>query len=290
LIHLASIDLYRWLNELPSVPTTCTHQDIESDLLRQRAETAKSRLLRWYIRHQADLVEDVERHVCPKFTTNIVMSDVDASRLRRASPESDTFVVPNGVDTDFFEFRDGAPYSPDRICFVGPTYSFSNKDAVTFFLEEIWQAIRSARPSASLQLVGDGPASVLEELGRHPGVVCLGRLPDIRPHLSEAACSIVPIRYGGGTRLKVLESWAVGTPVVSTSVGCEGLGASDGHNILIRDQPAGFAAAVLQLIEDPGLRAHLAVNGRRNVDERYSWDAVGQRLRDCYWSLLGDEP
>jgi len=115
----------------------------------------------------------------------------------------------------------------------------------------------------------------------------LGHAADIRPVLSEARCCVVPIRIGGGTRLKILDAWAMGKAVVSTSVGCEGLDVVDGENILVRDEPQAFAEAVLQVLGDARLRSRLERNARRTATETYSWRGIGERIRSAYGELLG---
>ena len=240
LIHIDSIDLHCWLNELPPVPKVCTHHSIESELLRLRAHRIKSRLLGSYILHQANLVEQIEGELCPRLDANVMMSELDAERLRTVAPGSHTIVVPNGVDTDYFTPQKSPPRVPGRVVFLGPTYIFPNHDAVDYLLEEIWPNIRAVERSASLQLIGNSSRSDRERYNSHPGVNCVGLVEDIRPNMADASCSIVPIRVGGGTRLKILDAWAMGKAVVSTSIGCEGLEAIDGKNILIRDTPRSF--------------------------------------------------
>src|SRR5207248_11431233 len=121
------------------------------------------------------------------------------------------------------------------------------------------------------------------------GVMALGHVPDIRPALSEALCCVVPIRIGGGTRLKILDAWAMGKAVVSTSIGCEGLDAIDGENILIRNTPDAFADAVLQVLSNDALRAGLDRNARETAAKTYSRKAVGRGIRSAYEKLLDRE-
>lgn len=286
LIHLDSLCLHRWLPALPPVPQVCTHHNIESDVLRLRSARTKSRLLGRYIRHQAALVESVERQLSPRFRLNIMMSDRDAERLRRLAPRARTFVAPNGVDTAFFTPDASRPAVPGRIVFLGPTYVFPNRDGMDYLLEEIWPHIRLAYPSATLRLIGQSPAADRARYEGVPGVACLGRVPDIRPHLREASCCVVPLRVGGGTRLKILDSWAMGKAIVSTSLGCEGLDAVDGDNMLIRDDPRAFAEAVVNVLSDPGLRRRLERNARRIAEQRYSWDRIGEGLRAAYREIM----
>jgi glycosyltransferase involved in cell wall biosynthesis len=286
LVHLDSLDLHRWLPKLPPVPIACTHHDIDSELLRLRARHRDPALLRHYLLLQADRVERVAKDLCPRLALNVMMSDVDARRLRALAPGAPTVVVPNGTDTEYFQ-PTGAESVPGQIVFVGPTYSHPNRDAVEFLMREIWPTIRAADRAASLRLIGRAAPTDGERYGAEPGVTPLGYVPDIRPHLAEASCCVVPLRVGGGTRLKILDSWAMGKAVVSTSIGCEGLAVVDGENILIRDLPEAFADAVLQILHDGRLRARLEQNARRTAIETYSWNVVGRRLRSAYEELLG---
>jgi glycosyltransferase involved in cell wall biosynthesis len=143
-----------------------------------------------------------------------------------------------------------------------------------------------AVPHASLHLLGKNSAEDRARFSNHPAVTCNGYVPDIRPPFAEAACSVVPIRVGGGTRLKILDAWAMGKAVVSTTVGCEGLAARDGENILVRDEPAAFADAVVRVLTEPDLRVRLEANARRTAEACYAWPIVGQVLRDSYRRLV----
>lgn len=284
LVHVDSLDLHRWLPELPHVPIACTHHDIDSDLLRQRAQRLQP-ALKWYLRLQAARVERLARELCPRLDLNVMMSEADARRLQTIAPDAATVVVPNGTNTEYFQPSNAEPVA-GRVAFVGPTYSHPNRDAVEFLLAEIWPRVRAADRSASLRLIGRGAPADRGRYDAEPGVAALGHVIDIRPPISEARCCVVPIRIGGGTRLKILDAWAMGKAVVSTSVGCEGLDAVDGENILVRDSPDAFAAAVLQVLSDASLRSRLERVGRRTATERYSWDVVGQRIRLAYDQLL----
>lgn len=286
LIHIDSLDLYRWLDELLLVPTACTHHSIESELLRLRAQRVKSRVMRRYLLYQATRVEQVERELCPQFSMNVMMSEVDAERLRTLAPGSKAIVVPNAVDTNYLRPQESQPGVPGRVVFLGPTYMFPNRDAVDYFIEDIWPDVRALERSASLHLIGNTLQSYREGYNNNPGVTCLGYVADIRPHLAQASCTVVPIRVGGGTRLKILDAWAMGKAVVSTSMGCEGLEAIDGKNILIRDDPKDFAGAVAEVLANSELRSELGVNGRKTAEEMYSWDIVGRTVRVSYRHLL----
>ncbi|HEX4600962.1 MAG TPA: glycosyltransferase family 4 protein [Gemmatimonadales bacterium] len=285
LVHLDSLDLARWLPALPPVPTACTHHDIDFELLRQRAERTRSTVLRRYLRFQADRVERLVREVCPRLALNVMMSELDARRLRALAPHATTVVVPNGTDTEYFQ--PGRESVAGRVVFVGPTYNHPNWDAVEFLLQDIWPKVHTADRSTSLRLIGRSAPSDQARYNAEPGVTTLGYVTDVRPPLSEARCCVVPIRIGGGTRLKILDAWAMGQAVVSTAIGAEGLAARDGDNILVRDTPEAFAAAVLQVLSDARLRARLGEHARRTAVEHYSWSVIGRRICSAYDGLLG---
>ena len=294
LIHLDSLDLYRWLPSLPALPTACTHHSLESELLRLQADHFPNRVVRAYLNHQADLVERVERRLCSRFDLNVMTSELDAERLRTLAPGAWTTVIPNGVDVDFFRPGSSEDVVAGRVAFLGPTYMFPNRDAIDFFLGDAWPLIRQRCPESTFHLIGKNSIEEKVRFESNPGVTCNGHVPDIRPHFAEAAVSIVPIRVGGGTRLKILDGWAMGKATVSTSVGCEGLETVDGRNILIRDDPAEFAAAVVQVLRDGDLRDRLGREARRTAEEHYGWRVVGQKLVGLYQNLMsgasGDSP
>ena len=284
LIHMDAIDLHGTLDDLPAVPVVCTHHDIESHALRRRAAHAQPAALRPYIRYQAALVERTERSLCPAFAANLVMSDIDRQRLLELAPAATVEIAPNGVDTTFF-VPSGNGRPSGQIVFAGHTFVEANRDAVDFFLGDIWPLVRARRQSSSVHLIGRSSEADRVRFCGHDGVIAHGYVPDIRPHLAEADCAVVPIRFGGGTRIKILDAWAMGRAVVSTSVGCEGLRAVDGENILVRDAPESFASAVAEVLADPELRGRLGRAGRSTVEEFYSWDIVGSRMRQLYSTL-----
>jgi len=286
MIHVDSLDLYRWLRDVTGLPVAVTHHSVESDLLRIRADHHPNRVLAAYLRYQSHLLEAVEREYCERVAVNVMMSEVDAARLRRLAPAARTYVAPNGVDVDFFTPTSPHRQRPERIIFLGPTYMYPNRDGLDYFIGQVWPRVRSACPEATLHLVGRNSEEDRRRYSEVPGVVPRGFVDDIREPFAEAACSVVPLRIGGGTRLKILDSWAMGKAVVSTSVGCEGLAAHEGENILVRDDPAKFADAVVAVLTDVALREKLAAGGRETAAKQYSWDRVGEGLRKCYQTLI----
>lgn len=290
LVHFDSMDLYRWFDHLTGVPVACTHHSIESALLGLRAERLGNPFARMYLRWQARQLECVEREYAPRVTINLMMSAVDAQRLEQIAPKSRTFVVPNGVDTSKFSVSSSSPADLKSIVFLGPLYMYPNWDGIRFFVHESWPNIRAAEPDARLTLIGKASREQISELESANGVRVLGFVDDVRPTIAAARCCIAPLRIGGGTRLKILEYWAMGKPVVSTSIGCEGLAAKDEDNILLRDDAAGLASAVLRILSDPDFASSLGRSARATVEANYTWDRIGSDLRRLYQDLIINPP
>ena len=281
-VHVDSLDLARYLPACRGLPVVCVHHDVESTLLRRRADVERSRWRRAYLRYQARLMEGVERYWGERVALNVAVSEADAARLRRRAPASRIAVVPNGVDVE--EFRpDGTEGA--GVAFVGGTSPFPNKDALDFFCHEVLPHLRPARTHVPVRWIGRASAREQRHYRERHGVELTGYAADVRPPMREAACHVVPLRVGGGTRLKVLSSWAMGKPVVSTSLGCEGLATADGVNILTRDDPRAFASAVLAVLGDDGLRRRLGAGGRGTAERLYGWDVVAQPMIEAYVGL-----
>lgn len=285
-VHLDSLDLFDWIPKLPHAAVACTHHNIESELLRLRATRTHPPLLGRYVGHQARLMQHIESKVSTTLALNVVTSDIDGARLRRLAPGARVLTVPNGVDTDYFSPQSNVEVEPNSVAFLGPSYMLPNRDGVEYFLDAMWPRVRQQVPTATLRLIGRISPQDKRRFETRPGVTALGYVPDVRHHLAAASVCIVPLRIGGGTRLKILDSWAMGNAVVSTSIGCEGLEAKDGENILVRDDPKEFAQATTDVMRDAQLRAHLGAGARRTAELRYSWDALGRTLCEAYQRLL----
>ncbi len=235
-------------------------------------KNAASSLLQSF-RHQLPLLK-LRRYygkILPHFQACTVASEEEAARLRRLVPGFDSIeVIPNCIDLGQYE---AVPddYQPHRLIFTGSLNYFANYDAMIWFLDEIYDRIKGREPSAELLITGDHGSTPPPD---KEGVILTGHLPDPRPMVASAAVSLAPMRLGGGTRLKILEAMAIGTPVVATSLGAEGLDAVHGEHLLIADAPEAFSEAVLALFAQPNLRRHLIQNARRLVKEKYDYSVI----------------
>lgn len=215
-----------------------------------------------------------------------VTSEREQRIVRRFAPDTPTAVVANGVDLDYFRPWDVAP-DPQTAVFNGVLDYRPNVDAAYYLADEIWPLVLERCPGAQLTIVGRGESAELRRL-RRPAIVVTGEVPDVRPYLAKAAVVLVPIRMGGGTRLKVVEGLAMGKAMVSTSLGCEGVDVHDGEHLMVADAPGRFAAAVVRLFEDPPLARALGSAGRTRMEQEYSWELAGARLEELYRRVLAD--
>ncbi len=235
---------------------------------------------RWATSRGFDLVDErrwdaVQRRCASEVDHVVVCSELDVER----SGCPNAVVIPNGAEapTTVRVDRSGLAGDHPVLLFVGALDYEPNTEAMSWFLREVWPIVRRARPDVSVHVVGRG-AEALGSLAEGPGIELLGSVPDIQAELDRADVSIVPIRVGAGTRLKVIEALANHLPMVTTSVGCEGIDVADGRTALISDDAAGFAGAVLRLVADGALRSRLADAGRELFEERYTWSGIRDRV------------
>lgn len=285
LVHMDSLDLSGYLPELAELPVVCTHHNVESLLLRRRAEREARAWRGRYLAHQAELMEAEERAWCGGIDLNLTVSEPDAQVLRQIAPGARVEVVPNGVDTETFAPAAGVERG---VISVGGTNWAPNADALRYFAADVLPRLRAMGQDAPVRWVGYAAPEEQRAFRRDHGIELTGYVDDVRPYLADAACFVVPLRVGGGTRLKILDAWAMGKAVVSTSVGCEGIQAVDGHNLLVRDTPDGFAQAVRDVLKDAGLRRRLGRAARQTVERLYGWDIIGAGMIETYLRLAGE--
>ncbi len=191
--------------------------------------------------------------------------------LLEICPELDISVVPHGVDVDYFSFSE---FEEEERCivFVGNYLHYPNVDAVLYFHQEIWPQIKSRLPEIKFYIVGQGPPQEIQNLDQEKNIIVTGKVDDVRPYLKKARVFICPVRLGGGFRGKILEAMAIGRPIVTTSLGAEGIPASHRENIILADQPEEFAKDTLDLMNDDKLFEKIRVQGRKLVEEKYGWE------------------
>ncbi len=247
--------------------------NVETMIWRRHAEQAPDRLRRLYLRKQADRMYRWEQRMCKAAGKVIAVSPQDAAVIQQLfgiNCES----VPTGVDIEYFRRPDLVTAKAD-IVFLGSMDWMPNIDGIGYFVREILPLVRQRVPGCSVAIVGRSPSRATLALAeRDSSIQVTGTVADVRPWLWGAKLSIVPLRIGGGTRLKIYESMAAGTPVVSTSIGAEGLAVNPPTNIRLADAPSDFAEQCSTLLEQENTRAHMAQEALSLVTSRFSWDAV----------------
>jgi glycosyltransferase involved in cell wall biosynthesis len=261
----------------PDLPHSLLFQhNVETIIWRRHAEQAATPAHRAYFQLQAQRMYRFERRVCREAGHVVVVSPQDAAWTRELFGVSQVSEVPTGVDLDYFTPREDAPKQYDFI-FVGSMDWLANIDGVLYFAREILPLIRRRRPRATFAVVGRKPSEEVLELARQDaGITVTGTVADVRPYLWASRLSIVPLRIGGGTRLKIYEAMAARSPLVSTSIGAEGLEYTDGQNIRIADTPQNFANQCLDLLDHPQDAASIAGAAWQMVESRYTWDKVAE--------------
>ena len=222
-----------------------------------------------------------EARACRRAAVTVAVSEADRDLLAANAPEADIRAIPTGVDTSYFH-PNGAVETSATLVFTGSMDWYPNEDAILYFIEAILPEIRREVPGISLAVVGRDPSSRLRAVGAAAGVRVTGTVGDVRPYVADAAVYVVPLRVGGGTRLKIFEALAMAKAVVATRIGAEGLPIVSGEHFLQADEPADFARAVVTLLKDPARRRALGTAGRRLMVERYSWPQVAREFeRHC---------
>jgi polysaccharide biosynthesis protein PslH len=267
--------------DLPTdVPVLLDEHNIEHEVFQRMRDGESSPLRRNLYRAEYRGFRRFEELLWRRVAGCIVTSTRDEQVVRAHAPQTPTAVVPNGVDPDYFR-ASGAAADPRTLVFNGVLDYRPNVDAAHFLVEEVLPLVRRRFPETRLTIVGRGAPGELQQF-RGPGVEVTGEVPDVRPYLERAAVVVVPIRMGGGTRLKVVEGLSMARPIVSTSVGCEGVDVQPGEHLLVADGAAAFAESTIALLEDTPLATSLGRAGRVLVEQRYSWATAGDELERLY--------
>ena len=252
--------------------------NVETMIWRRHAEVAADFARKAYFNKQAARMFALERTACRAARHVIAVSAADAQAMQKMFGLKDVSHVGTGVDLDYFSPPAVRPTGSDLV-FVGSMDWLPNIDGVLFFAREILPLIRQVKPECSLTIVGREPNQEILNLARQDRrIQVTGTVPDVRPHLWGAQVSIVPLRIGGGTRLKIYESMAARVPVVSTTVGAEGLAIHPPADIRIADDPAGFAAHCLELLAEAGVRRKVSDAAWQMVSDHFSWEKIAQEF------------
>jgi len=289
MIHVEGIHMVRYLQGV-DIPRVYNWHNIESEAIRRFADSVESRTKSWYAHITADKMERLEHQILSKDFGHVVCSERERKQLLVVEPRATIAVVENGVDAERFARSPTSTQDKLRdLVFVGNMNYYPNIEAAVSFATNIWPSVRSRMKELRLVIVGANPATAVKNLSNTPGITVTGTVPDVRPFYENALAAIVPLRLGGGTRLKILEAMAAGVPVISTPLGAEGLDVIANTNILIAhpDDEASWVNPISELLATRELGASLADKALQLIKARYDWEILGQKLSQTYraWGL-----
>lgn len=274
-----ALPYFEALRHLSDANVLIMAHNVETLIWERYEETEANPLKRWYIARQARKFRRYEAEAFRLATRVVAVSDEDAEMARREFGVDRIDVVDNGIDRGYFEAAPKLDRDPNQILFLGSLEWRPNLDAVGVLLDQILPKVREKRPDVRLTIVGrNPPESLVRRASALPGVELHANVADVRPYLAGSVVMAVPLRIGGGSRLKILESLATGLHVVSTRVGAEGLRLVPGEDLDVVDDEAGLADALLAALNDPERSRRIAEAGRRKVLENYDWDALSLKF------------
>lgn len=263
------------------------HHNIESVIIQRLSETSPSRWVKMYARWEWPKLERYEVDACKQCDHVVTVTEEDASILRAFAPDQiRVTAVPIGVDGEHYYPAKRDPASQTLLS-IGTMFWQPNVDAIMWFYDTAWPLIKQQVPDVRLNIVGNKPPSKIQSLAQaDPNISVPGYVEDDRAPAPDCAAFIVPLLSGSGMRVKILNALSMGLPVVSTRVGAEGIGVTDGKDILIANTPDKFAMQCVKLLRDSALRDSIGNAGRQLVETYYSWGAVEKRLLDTYTYVL----
>ena len=293
-VHFDHVHTSHYRHCCQHIPGILDEHNVEYRILERCAVIEKSWIKRWIFANQARKMKTVEARMIKEFTHVLTCSQEDKNILSGFSNGETSFtVIPNGVDTQYFKSslavnsQEKAAQKPQALVFTGSMDWLPNTDAVVYFCREILPLIWQKKTAVQFYIIGKNPTSMVQRLAQgDERIIVTGRVPDVREYIERSQIFVVPIRIGGGTRLKILEAMSMGRAIVSTMVGAEGILCTSGRDILIADQPQDFSDQILNLLDDEERRLRMGEAGRALVCEHYDWDKVGEKLWAVYQNFF----
>jgi sugar transferase (PEP-CTERM/EpsH1 system associated) len=261
-------------------PRVIFEHNVEYMIRKRHWETEENLLRKWLLAAEWKKARRAEAAICREFDHVITVSEEDERQIRKEFGATRVSALPTGADVEYFTPQD-APQRAGNLVFVGSMDWQPNEDGIFWFVGEVYPLIRQRAPQARLTIVGRNPSARLRRLAEQDhSIEVTGTVPDVRPYLARAEVVIVPLRIGGGTRIKIFEAMAMERAVISTTLGAEGLPVQKGREILLEDSPATFADAVVRLLAQPEAREALARAGRARVIRDHTWESVARRMEE----------
>jgi glycosyltransferase involved in cell wall biosynthesis len=267
-------------------PKILFQHNVESVIWRRHYENETNWLKRAYFWFEFQRLRRYERSVCNRFDLVLAVSERDKETFRAMGVTKPIEVIETGVDVEFFTPQQDVKSIPGRLLFLGSLDWMPNIDGLRWFVEDIYSRIKKACPHATLDIVGRRPTPTIVSLQRNENSIrVVGDVPDVRPYIAAADIFVVPLRVGSGTRLKIFEAMAMDRPVVSTTIGAEGLPLTHEKDLLLADSSETFAEQVAQLLSEPNKKKTISETGHRMVTDNYSWETVSEKLFEVCRSI-----
>jgi glycosyltransferase involved in cell wall biosynthesis len=272
-----------------SCPSILFQHNVEAMIWKRHFEVQANAFKKGFLHGQWRKMEKFEKEMCQRFDSVITVSAEDREQIQQEYSVKSVFDVPTGVDTAFFTSSTDEPIDPHNVVFTGSMDWLPNEDAIRYYTDEILPIVRRSIPDVTLTVVGRNPYPGLLELSkRDRSIIVTGRVEDVRPYMERAAAYVVPLRIGGGTRLKIFEAMAMEKAIVSTSIGAEGLPVTHGIELRIADTAAEFAASVINLLTQPEAAKRMRLQAGRIVREKFGWNRVAQKFVDICEATITD--
>ena len=284
LVHFDLLHLAQYRKELDGFPSILVNHNVESLRVLRWSKVERNPFLKIFLLYQYRKLKSFEKTVCSEFDRCTVVSDTDKEFLVKLCGSRNFVTIPNGVDVDYFHAsKDEVEAEANTLVWAGSMSDPYNKDAVIYFVQQIWPNIRNEIPDARVTFVGNSPPKLLKRMAsQSTNVKCTGYVDDVRPHIAKSAIFIAPLRSGSGTKIKVLNAMSQGKLVVTTSVGAEGIEAKPDKEIIIADDPKKFAKKTVYFLKHLEEAQEIGKGARRVIEEKYDWKVINVKIQQVY--------
>jgi len=285
LVHIDLLHLGTYYKDVCHLPKILINHNVESLRILRWAKIEKNVLLKLYIYFQYVKLYHFEKNIISKFDKCTVVSNFDKEVLMKMNPTTSFVTIPNGVDIEYFK-PDNSKIVEHSLVWVGGMDDPNNKNAVHYFLDEIFPLIQSKIPDVKLSFVGREPTSkLIKRAQANSNIKVIGYVEDVRPYIQHASVVIAPLRSGSGTKIKVLNALSLGKAVLTTSIGAEGINVVNNENIIIADDPREFAEKTVYLLENPAVAKKMGEKAREVVEKYYDWKIIGNKMHQVYYEV-----
>ena len=282
LVHFDLLHMSGYLTTTGDIPSVLINHNVEWMRIQRLTEIAKNPLLKMMLKRETERLRTYENATCEQVDCCIAVSDADQQMLERDAPRGNYEMIPNGVDAAFFKPNKHVP-DVKRMVWAGGMDGLYNRDAVDFFLADIWPLIAKEIADATAAFIGKEPSELLRQVAaKDSRITAVGYVDDVRPHVDDALFFIAPLRAGSGTKLKVLNAMAQGRAVLTTSIGAEGIAATPDSEILVADTPQSFAQKAIWLLQHPEKALEIGNRARTVIEREYDWDSLEAKTLAIY--------